>query len=572
MFSGGEMKLKSLILERFGPFVEYQLDFPTDDRACILLVGQNNAGKSSIIRALKLLDSAMKFAKQSPDPVYGLLPKKDIEDIEIDRLIHNYKTGETAFITGVLDTNRQVTIEVNSDDNIVSFTLPAYAHRSMANLFGFIPQLGQLAERETLVRRDYLLRCLNTTLAPHHLRNHIHQLLSEEEYNLVRKITNDYWEGIELKGKGKGKGTELDISTNILYCLYSEGSLFPFHEIAWAGQGFQIWLQIITHMVRFSSTSTLVLDEPEIFLHPKKQHDLIQAFREYYNGTVIIATHSSELMNNVDISHIIHVQKDTHRTKMLQVSDRNGLEKIRGNIGSTFNMVASQFEDVELLIATEYQLDYNIVYQLALAYGIKAKTQNVRISGFSNWKDSLHYKQAYSMFFGKQVKCSLLLDRDYYPQDYLDTIKDELTSHKIKVVFTPGKEIENLFLEEEFLKTLIPNGDDKQLKDFLDNMYKLEYDNCFPRYVDFHNQFSSERKAYASTYRNLKPIFDAAWNDKNKRHNLIAGKSTLSKLRVFFKEHYNMTLPTSLLTKHLVDKDSGSSRRLVSSLFSIDLI
>ena len=87
------MKLKSLILERFGPFAEYQLDFPTDDSACILLVGQNNAGKSSIIRALKLLDSAMKFAKQSPDPVYGLLPKKDIEDIEIDRLIHNYEVG-----------------------------------------------------------------------------------------------------------------------------------------------------------------------------------------------------------------------------------------------------------------------------------------------------------------------------------------------------------------------------------------------------------------------------------------------------------------------------------------------
>ena len=61
------MKLKSLILERFGPFNEYQLDFPTDDNACVLLAGKNNAGKSSIIRALRLVNSAMQFAKQSPE-------------------------------------------------------------------------------------------------------------------------------------------------------------------------------------------------------------------------------------------------------------------------------------------------------------------------------------------------------------------------------------------------------------------------------------------------------------------------------------------------------------------------
>ena len=350
-----------------------------------------------------------------------------------------------------------------------------------------------------------------------------------------------------------------------MYCLYGENSIF--HEIAWAGQGLQIWLQIVTHMVRLSNTSTLVLDEPEIFLHPKKQHDLIQALREYYNGTIVMATHSSELMNDVDISHIIHVQKDVRRTKILHISDRNALEKIRGSIGSSFNLIASQFEDVDLLIATEHQLDYEIVQQLASGYSINIKNQNVRISGFNNWKDCLHYKKAYSLFFGKQVRCSLLLDRDYYPQDYLDTIENELTSHKIKVVFTPGKEIENLFLEEKLLKTIIPKGDSKELEDFLDEIYKNEYDNCFSRYVEFHHQFSAERKgkAYSSTYRNLKPSFDANWNDKKKRHNLIPGKSMLAKLRVFFKDHYNMTLPTSLLTKRLVETDNA--KELVTSLY-----
>ncbi len=96
------MKLKKLILEHFGPFDYYQVDFPTDDGACILLAGKNNAGKSSIIRALKLLDSAMKMARQSSRSIVAPLPKKDIEDIEINKFIHNYETDGTAIITGYL--------------------------------------------------------------------------------------------------------------------------------------------------------------------------------------------------------------------------------------------------------------------------------------------------------------------------------------------------------------------------------------------------------------------------------------------------------------------------------------
>ena len=554
------MRLKSIVLENYGPFAEYQLDFPSDDRACILLTGKNNAGKSSIIRALKLLGTAMKHAKRSSQPMLADFTKQDIEDIDIGQAIHNYKTNGIAVITGVLDTNRQISVYLNSENNTASFELPAYAHRSMVDMFGFIPQLGQLAEKEPLVTREHVLRSLNTTLAPRHLRNHMYHLLGGVELNLIKNIINDSWEGIEIQD------LELDQSQGILYCLYKEYSLF--HELAWAGQGLQIWFQIITHMVRLVNKSTLVLDEPELFLHPKKQHDLIRVLSEYYDGSVIIATHSSELMNDVDISHIIHVQKNNPKNKILPISDRIELEKIRSNIGSGFNLIASQFEDVEILIATEYQLDYDVVHQLAVAHGITEKTQNVRISGFSNYMNALHFKQAYSMFFGKQIRCSLLLDRDYYPQEYLNTIKEKLTPHKVKLVFTPGKEIENLFLEEEFLETLISGSDIKELHEFLDNMYNTQYDDCFSKYLEFCNQFSSERKNVSITYRDLKPSFDVYWNDREKRHHLIPGKSALAKLRVFFKDQYNITLTTSLLIKKLVDTENITAKNLVTSLFS----
>lgn len=144
-----------------------------------------------------------------------------------------------------------------------------------------------------------------------------------------------------------------------------------------------------------------------------------------------------------------------------------------------------------------------------------------------------------------------------------------MTSHKVKVVFTPGKEIENLFLDEALLMNLLPRNSREELGHFLDELYKEEYDNCFSRYVEFQHQFSDERKgkAYSSTYRDLKPSFDVNWNDRGRRHNLIPGKSSLAKLRVFFRNKYNINLPTSFLVKRLSEIGNGDAMELVSSLY-----
>ena len=149
----------------------------------------------------------------------------------------------------------------------------------------------------------------------------------------MKKIVSDSWPDIELCD------CEYDFKTNRLFCFYKEDG--NTREIAWAGQGLQVWFQIITHMVRLMDTSVLVLDEPEVFLHTQKQLDLIQIIREYYNGSIIIATHSVELINSVDISHIIHVKKSQPSPIIKSTSDRKFLDKVRSQLGSSFNMIAS---------------------------------------------------------------------------------------------------------------------------------------------------------------------------------------------------------------------------------------
>ena len=63
------MKIHSLILRNFGPFTNYEVQFPSDDRAFVLLTGKNNAGKTSLLRALWLVDGALKLANGSIKPI-----------------------------------------------------------------------------------------------------------------------------------------------------------------------------------------------------------------------------------------------------------------------------------------------------------------------------------------------------------------------------------------------------------------------------------------------------------------------------------------------------------------------
>jgi hypothetical protein len=363
------------------------------------------------------------------------------------KLIHGFQDG-TAEIIAILDSGREIQVFINSKEESITCNLPERTPKSLKSLLGFMPPLGQIPEEESFLTKQHILRYINTPLASHHIRNHIKQLLDKSQQDELKKIIYETWNNVEL-----GE-VQIDRTSNRLYCAYSENSYSG--EISCAGQGFQIWLQIITHMIRLSDFSTIVLDEPEIFLHPEKQHAMIHSFREYFDGSMIIATHSPELMNEVDFSHILYIQREVNATKFISMQNKPLLEGIRQEIGSSFNLIASQFEDVERLIFSENVSDYEIVKQLATKLGISVHTHNIPISESNKWPDCIQYKNAHRIFFGKEAHFSLLLDKDFYPKDHLDHIDKELSLHNIRCVFTPGHEIENIFIQQDFLLSILP--------------------------------------------------------------------------------------------------------------------
>ena len=419
------MKLRRLILNNFGPYSYYDVEFPSDNRAFVLITGKNNAGKTSLIRALRLIDGALKLSRHSGICTDMPLKGAYIRDLYLRRLIHGFDNGE-AEITAVLDTGREIKVHIASDKELITGNLPPRTPKSYQSLFGFIPPLGQIREEERPLDKQYILQYIDTNLAPLHFRNHIRQLFNDSQFDLLKKIIYETWNNVILGKIG------YDINNNLLSCPYTEEGITG--EISFAGQGFQIWLQIMTHLIRLSDCSTVILDEPEIFLHPEKQHKMIHTFREYFTGSMIIATHSSELMNEVDFSHIIHIQHGAEHSKFISTQNRKSLEDIRQEVGSSFNLIASQFEDVDRLIFTENTQDYDILREIANAYKSVVRTHNVPISGLSKWTNAISFKNAYKMLFGRDTRFSIMLDKDFYPKEYLNDIIKELSRNGIRDV------------------------------------------------------------------------------------------------------------------------------------------
>lgn len=551
------MKIKQLILNNFGPYSSFEVEFPSDNRAFVLITGKNNAGKTSLLRALMLVDGALKLATGSTSTIEKPLKVPYFKDLNLSRLIHGFVNG-TADISAILDTGREIRIQVDSENWAITCNLPPRTPSSVKSLLGFMPPLGQIREDEQLLTLYNVQRYINTAVAPHHLRNHIYHFLDIGQRAQLKRIIYDTWNNTVLGDVGH------DVSTNMLYCPYSEGQ--DTGEISFAGQGFQIWLQIMTHLLRLADCSTIILDEPEIYLHPEKQHTMIHAFRENFDGAMIIATHSSELMNEVDFSHIIHIQRGTHHSKFISTQNRDTLEDIRQEIGSSFNLVASQFEDVERLIFTENVQDYQTLSEIARQYGSSVRTHNIPIFGLSKWQDCSSYKNAYKMFFAREPRFSVMLDKDFYPKEHLDKIETELLRSGIRTTFTPGHELENLFIQQDLLLAVFPRKNHPELIRFLDSAYRDLHEPTLFKYVQSATKYFKGEEYY-TVYERLKPSFDSVWNDISKRHRLPEGKQLLARIRQFAKDNAGITLSTSYLVQNLVETRNREARELYYQVY-----
>lgn len=337
--------LKSLRLHNFRCFKDQA--FPL--RPTTVIVGKNNAGKSTVVEALRLISLIVGRAQHlnfsdvpkwldAPKSYRGVSPSLRGFEFDFTTVFHRY--GEPpATITAEFLTGDSIQVFIGKSDNeplihaviksqrgtVVSTKGQVQALR-MAGASS-LPQVGPLLKEEKLLGEDYVRNAVSSSLAPLHFRN---QLLVFPEYmEEFTRIAEATWEGLRILELSKN-GRSPDITLSLMV----RDSDFV-AEVSWMGHGLQMWLQTMWFLARSRHDGTVILDEPDVYMHADLQRRLIRLVKSR-NPQLIIATHSIEIMAEVEPEEILVI--DQGRRAAQFADSLPAVQRIIDQIGGVHNL------------------------------------------------------------------------------------------------------------------------------------------------------------------------------------------------------------------------------------------
>ena len=449
--------LKSLTLENFRGFSEHRIEFGPET----ILIGQNNAGKTTAIEALRVLSVCQSRARTTPFsacPTWldgycqGAGFRVSLETIDFDfaNVQHAYETTKPAIIRARLKNNSEIHVFVGAGPEEVFCQLRIGSKKivhSRAEMgsrsFGstkVMPPVGSLLPREKVIAKDRLNRYLDGYLAYRHFRNQLWE--RPADYRLFKRLLEDTWHGLKIQQFENDHGKD----RNEYSLIVREGRFSS--EISWHGHGLQAWMQTMWFLARVAKDATIVLDEPDVYLHADLQRKLIKVIEGLNFKQSIIATHSSEIIGDVPFQHVTVIRKTERVSK--PAGNAGQIQGALKGMGSLHSIQLSKVAQRGLLLFGEGD-DTAFLTDIAYKLGNRVFDQFSdvavqEIKGKGNWTYALGAAKALSDASCGEISSALILDSDYM----LDSQREEFTAKSQRegliLKIWDKKEIENYFI------------------------------------------------------------------------------------------------------------------------------
>ncbi len=241
---------------RFKAFKKFSLTL----RHFNILVGPNNAGKSTILVGFRILAAAMRRAgSKKAEMINGPAGvthgyRIDLRAISVaeENLFYNYDDSEAATVRFRISNGNELLLYFPERDSCFLIAeasgktnhSPATFRAQFNCIIGFVPILGPLEHNENLFEKEAARLALFNYRAARNFRNIWYHF--PEKFDDFREALIRTWPGMDIERPA------VDTSHNKprLYMFCPEQRI-P-REIFWAGFGFQVWCQMLTHIIQGS--------------------------------------------------------------------------------------------------------------------------------------------------------------------------------------------------------------------------------------------------------------------------------------------------------------------------------
>jgi AAA domain, putative AbiEii toxin, Type IV TA system/AAA ATPase domain len=547
-----------------------------------ILVGPNNSGKSTIIGALRTLDAGIRFARtRAPSRVYigdntiiGYRIPEESVPISLENVQTDYNGAESRVTFELSNGNSLVLIFTDAGDCILvpkldgGLTLNAAAFkRAFPTSLVIVPVLGPVEHNETRRERGTVVAGLSTHRASRHFRSYWHY--NPEGFETFAELIARTWPGMIISAPEYSQNTgELT-----MFCL--EGRMT--REIYWVGFGFQIWCQLLTHLSRANGNSLVIVDEPEVYLHPDVQRQLLGIVRDI-GADVLLATHSSEIIAEADPAEIVMVDKRKRAGERLK--NVAGVQRALELVGSSQNITLTALAKSRRVLFVEGLDDFRLLRRFARKLGMQELSAGTGIiplesGGFGSWQKITILASGIAEALGAALMIGAIYDRDYFCDDYIaDVLKSLGASLKLACVLD-RKEIENYLLipfalDRAIARTLNASRERGSAKiaiavdsaALLDEITQSLKDDVLSQLMARRDEYvrrnGQDRSGF---YKDVLATFEARWNSLDTRISLVPGKEVLSQFRQRIQNLYGITLTDARIAESINKEDMPTDMR-----------
>lgn len=531
-----------------------------------VLVGPNNAGKSTIVSAFRILSEGIRKAR-SRKPGYishpsvaasGYIVPLEGLPVATENIFTNYDETEPAVIEFHLVSKNKLKLIFPENDlcYMVAETggkpvdSPAKFKKAFDCSIGMVPILGPVEHNEPLYQLEAARLALLTHRASRNFRNIWYHY--PDEFDEFRKLILQTWPGMDIERP------EVDRSHDkpVLHMFCPEAR-YP-REIFWAGFGFQVWCQMLTFIVRNKNASLLIIDEPDIYLHSDLQRQLLDILRQVAPD-VLIATHSTEIITEADPNDLLVVNKRGQSAK--RIKNASQLQPIFGALGSNLNPTLTQLAKSRRAVFVEGK-DFQLFAAFARKLGMDALANRsdfavIPAEGFNPQKVK-NFAEGIELTLGTKIAKAIVFDRDYRPQGEVTKLLTEFEEFSSFARIHACKEIENFLLvpsaltraaDKRVSEKALRSGEKKvfdgdfeqwisELADSLRSKVQAQY---LSRQGEFIQAENPHRNS-ATINQQLIEQFESDWSAWDKKLAMLPGKQVFSLLNAKLQEEYGVSL------------------------------
>ncbi len=337
------MKIKNLHIEEYNGLENLDINFESEGKVLnlIVLAGVNGSGKTRVLESIrywfemfrsKAVNVELFYEENEREVLKSLMNSEGLTEIEKEMQKEIEYTDCLRNIKFYnYDYRHNKTENRNYNSKIIS---KSFEKLKIFPKLIYVPteiNFEEIKKAQTNLKKEY--RFINIVDSyeikdiPSYIATRISKVANEEE-NLtmgqVRKKVfaeiNGIFEILELDVKL----SEISKDENSMPIFTdSSGKKFGINELS-SGEK-QLFLRTLAIKMLEPENSIIMIDEPELSLHPKWQQKIVDVYRKIgKNNQIILATHSPHILGSVEKENIILLEKNENGIVKVKTGDEFG--------------------------------------------------------------------------------------------------------------------------------------------------------------------------------------------------------------------------------------------------------